>query len=117
MNGRKRGFVADEQLDVLERQLAGTLRPLSPPQGLVQRLRQRIHIPDRTEIAERLQDWQKLFIIVRGPPRSRKNRAGQAIPRPRPGPAVSRCRALTGSCRPYKILNVRPSWVAPSSSG
>jgi hypothetical protein len=60
----KRDHATQERLDLIERQLAGTLRPVRPPQGLVQRLRQRIHIPDREEIAGRLRDWQTLLIVL-----------------------------------------------------
>jgi hypothetical protein len=55
-----------DHLDAIERQLAGALRPVTPPQELIQRLRSRIRIPDRNEIADRLRDWQTLMLVLGG---------------------------------------------------
>jgi len=55
---------AEEQLEELEAQLAGALRPVRPPQGVLQRLRGRIRIPDRSEITGRLQDYQTLVLVL-----------------------------------------------------
>lgn len=52
-----------EDLDALEAHLAGTLRPVSPPQDFVQRLRSRIRLPKRDEIVSRLRDWNRLFLV------------------------------------------------------
>ena len=64
MNSRDRALADYERLDVLERQLAGALRPVAPPRALLTRLRSRIHFPDRSEIADRLRDWQTLTIAL-----------------------------------------------------
>jgi hypothetical protein len=50
------------ELDELEAQLAGTLRPVAPPSRFIQGLRGRIHFPPRKEIVLRLRDWNSLFI-------------------------------------------------------
>jgi hypothetical protein len=56
----------DEHFDTLETHLAGTLRRVSPPRELVQRLRARLQFPDRAEIASRLRDWRRLFVVFGG---------------------------------------------------
>ncbi|PWB71608.1 MAG: hypothetical protein C3F07_13570 [Anaerolineales bacterium] len=58
--------ISDEHLQNLEARLAGTLRPFQPSGELVQRLRERIHIPAREEIALRLRDWKKMFLVFGG---------------------------------------------------
>lgn len=63
MARRKKNSAPDEILLNLEARLAGTLKPIRPSSDLVQRLRERIHIPAREEIVLRIQDWQKLFIV------------------------------------------------------
>ncbi len=55
-----------EELNAIEAHLAGTLRPVSPPRDFVQRLRGRIRIPQRSEIALRLRDWQTLLVVFGG---------------------------------------------------
>ena len=55
-----------EELDVLEAHLAGTLKPVAPPKDIVQRLRERIRMPDREEITLRLRDWRRLFLVFGG---------------------------------------------------
>ncbi len=62
----KKPFNPDEDLDVLEAHLAGTLKPVSPRKAFVQRLRGRIHMPQREEIVVRLRDWQRLLLVVGG---------------------------------------------------
>ena len=57
---------AEEELDILEAQLAGTLKPVSPPKDIVQRLQERIRMPDRDEITMRLTDWRRLFLVFGG---------------------------------------------------
>ncbi|MFH1185960.1 MAG: hypothetical protein V1755_13115 [Chloroflexota bacterium] len=66
MSGKKRHWVAEERLDAIEKQLAGTLRPVAASRDLIQRLRERIRIPDRRELAERLRDWQTLLLVLGG---------------------------------------------------
>lgn len=57
---------SEAELDALEAHLAGTLRPISPPGDLIQRLRERIRFPARGEIVLRFQDWRRLFLIMGG---------------------------------------------------
>ena len=52
-----------ENLESLEAHLAGTLRPVSPPKDIVQRLRDRIRLPEREVIVSRLRDWNRLFLV------------------------------------------------------
>ncbi len=56
----------EERLDYLEEHLAGTLRPVRPSKAILQRLRERIKWPDRAELAERLRDWRRLFVVFGG---------------------------------------------------
>ena len=55
-----------EQLDELEAHLAGTLKPVSPRRDFVQGLRGHIRLPQPSEIAVRLRDWQRLLIVFGG---------------------------------------------------
>jgi hypothetical protein len=66
MTKRKKNLTSVEDLDVLEAHLAGTLKPVAPPRDIVQRLRERIHMPNRNEIALRLTDWRRLFFVFGG---------------------------------------------------
>ncbi len=63
MTKRKATSTPAEELDVLEAYLAGTLKPVAPPMDIVQRLRERIRMPDREEITLRLADWRRLFVV------------------------------------------------------
>jgi hypothetical protein len=63
---RKTTSTPDEQLYALEAHLAGTLKPVAPPRDIIQRLRERIRLPQREEIAFRLHDWQRLFVVFGG---------------------------------------------------
>ena len=56
----------DNQLFELEAHLAGTLKPVTPPNDLVQRLRERIRFPQPQEIRSRFGDWNRLFLIYGG---------------------------------------------------
>ena len=56
----------DQQFESLEEQLAGTLRPMKPSRAILQRLQERIKLPDRAAIAERLRDWRRLFLVFGG---------------------------------------------------
>lgn len=58
--------VSDEQLDAIEAHLAGTLKPVKLSSDAVQRLRERIHLPQREEIALRLRDWTSMFLVFGG---------------------------------------------------
>ncbi|HSR20128.1 MAG TPA: hypothetical protein VLL49_04365 [Anaerolineales bacterium] len=55
-----------ERLDAIERRLAGALRPVVPPQALLERLRSRIRMPDRTTLLRRLHDWRTLMLVLGG---------------------------------------------------
>lgn len=50
----------------LEAYLAGTLKPVAPPSQVAQRLRTRIHMPDRSLIAERIASWRNFLLAVGG---------------------------------------------------
>jgi len=50
----------------LETRLAGTLKPIRPPNEIVQRLRERIRFPARDEIVSRLSDWKRMFLVFGG---------------------------------------------------
>jgi Rad3-related DNA helicase len=56
----------DERILDLEERLAGTLKPIEPPKEFVVGLRERIRIPDRREIASRLSDWRRMFLVFGG---------------------------------------------------
>ena len=58
--------VSDDQLDAIEAHLAGTLKPVPLSNDVIQRLRERIHFPYREEIASRLRDWNRMFLIFGG---------------------------------------------------
>ncbi len=58
-NGRDRAL-----LEALEARLAGTLRPVTPPREVVNRLRRRIRFPERRALARRLSDWEFAFFVV-----------------------------------------------------
>jgi hypothetical protein len=56
-----------QELDMLETHLAGTLKRVSPPNEIIQRLRGRITMPVvRENITLRLRDWRTLFFVFGG---------------------------------------------------
>lgn len=57
---------SENQLFALEAHLAGTLKPVTPPNDVVQRLRERIRFPQPEEFNFRLGDWRRLFLIYGG---------------------------------------------------
>jgi hypothetical protein len=65
MNKRKT-TLSDDQLYALEEHLAGTLKPVTPPMEVIQRLHERIRFPQPEEIAWRLRDWNRMFIVFGG---------------------------------------------------
>ena len=65
MNKRKTK-VSDDQIHELEAHLAGTLKPVPLPSDVVQRLRERVHMPLREEITLRLHDWKRMFLVFGG---------------------------------------------------
>lgn len=56
----------DNELNALEAHLAGTLKPVSPPSDLIQRLRERIRFPAPEQIVLQFQDWRRLFLVFGG---------------------------------------------------
>ena len=58
--------LSDEQIYALEEHLAGTLKPVTPPMEVVNRLRERIHFPEPRMIVLRLRDWQRMFLVFGG---------------------------------------------------
>jgi hypothetical protein len=57
---------SEDQLFELEAHLAGTLKPVTPPSELVQRMRARIRFPQPEEIKSRIGNWRRLFVIYGG---------------------------------------------------
>lgn len=58
--------IYEETLDDIEAHLAGTLKPVTAPSGLFQRLYERIQLPTPSEITLRLSDWRKLIFVFGG---------------------------------------------------
>lgn len=58
--------LSDDQINALEAHLAGTLKPVTPPNEVVQRLRERIRFPQPDEIVLRLRDWERMFFVFGG---------------------------------------------------
>jgi hypothetical protein len=63
---RSKITLSDEQLFALEAHLAGTLKPVTPPMDVVQRLRERIRFPQPNEIVSRFRDWRRMFFVLGG---------------------------------------------------
>ena len=57
-------MLSEDQVMALEAHLSGTLRPVTPPLDVVQRLRERIRFPQPEEIASRFRDWQRMFVVL-----------------------------------------------------
>ena len=66
MTKRNQTHTPEEDIQLLEAHLAGTLKPFSPPMEVVQRLRGRIQMPTRSEITLRLTDWRRMFLVFGG---------------------------------------------------
>ena len=66
MARQKKAPMSDDVILALETRLAGTLKPVQPSSDILQRLRERIHFPDREEIVSRLSDWKKMFLVFGG---------------------------------------------------
>ena len=63
----RRKTLSADQIDALEAHLSGTLRPVTPPVDVLQRLRERISAFPSQEIVSRLRsDWQRLFVVFGG---------------------------------------------------
>jgi hypothetical protein len=65
MARRKQTSIPEEDIQVLEAHLAGTLKPVAPSKAIVQRLNTRIRMPNR-ESALYLPDWSRLFLVFGG---------------------------------------------------
>jgi hypothetical protein len=63
---KNKNITPEEELNDLEAQLAGTLKPVAPPKDIVLRLKERIYMPAREQIAFRLRDWGSLFFVFSG---------------------------------------------------
>jgi len=63
---KSRTRLSEDQVTALEAHLAGTLRPVTPPLDVVQRLRERIRFPQPEEIVSRFRDWQRMFVVLGG---------------------------------------------------
>jgi hypothetical protein len=63
---RSKTTLSDDQINALEAQLAGTLKPVKPPVDVVQRLHERIRFPQSEEIVSRLRDWERMFFVLGG---------------------------------------------------
>jgi hypothetical protein len=66
MDARAATWNEVERLDDIERHLASALRPVVPSQALLERLRNRIRMPDSTILLERLHDWRTLMLVLGG---------------------------------------------------
>jgi hypothetical protein len=62
----KQTQIPEEDIQVLEAHLAGTLKPVAPPKKIIQHLNMRMHMPNREEIKYRLSDWNRLFLVFGG---------------------------------------------------
>ena len=57
----------DHELNELEAHLAGTLKRVTPPRDVVNRLRERIRFPQPHEIAHRLRsEWTRMWLVFGG---------------------------------------------------
>ena len=61
-----RTSLSEDQLSALEAHLAGTLKAVTPPMEIVQRLRNRMHFPERRVIVMKLEDWQRMLLVFGG---------------------------------------------------
>lgn len=58
--------LSNDQIDALEAHLAGTLRPVTPPSEVTQRLRERVRFFEPERIVSRIRDWQRMFVVFGG---------------------------------------------------
>ena len=61
---RTKTMLSEDQVMALEAHLAGTLKPVTPPLDVVQRLRERIRFPQPEEIVSRFRDWKRMFVVL-----------------------------------------------------
>jgi hypothetical protein len=63
----RRTNTSNEELEMLETHLAGTLKRVAPPSDIIQRLRGRISMmPIHETITVKLRDWRTLFFVFGG---------------------------------------------------
>ena len=63
---KSRQETSEQELSALEAHLAGALKRVTPSGEVLQRLKEKIHIPPGEEIASRLRDWRTLFFVFGG---------------------------------------------------
>lgn len=56
----------EKKLYDIEARLAGTLKRVRPPSGLIQRMRDRVRLVEPRLLAARLSDWRFYFLTVGG---------------------------------------------------
>ena len=56
----------EKKLYDIEARLAGTLKRVRPPSGLIQRMRDRVRLAEPRLLAARLSDWRFYFLTVGG---------------------------------------------------
>jgi hypothetical protein len=66
MPRRKLTTPPEEIFTDLEAHLAGTLRPVRPPGDFLQRLRERVRLPEPRLLAERIASWRFFFVVIGG---------------------------------------------------
>lgn len=66
MTKKKKTPTPEEDIQVLEAHLAGTLKPVAPPKEIVQRVTMRIQMPNREKVTTYIPDWSKLFLVFGG---------------------------------------------------
>jgi hypothetical protein len=62
----KQNHIQEKDIQFLEAHLAGTLKPVTPPKKVIQRVNMRMRLPNREEINMRLSDWRRLFLVFGG---------------------------------------------------
>lgn len=66
MAQHKQTHTPEEDIQFLETHLAGTLKPVTPPKKVIQRVNMRMRMPNREEINLRFSDWRRLFVVFGG---------------------------------------------------
>ena len=66
MTKYKQTHTPEEDIQVLEAHLAGTLKPVAPSKEIVQRVNMRIQMPNREKVTIHFPDWSRLFLVFGG---------------------------------------------------
>jgi hypothetical protein len=66
MARQKQTTTSEEDIQVLEAHLAGTLKPVAPSKEIVQRLSMRIQMPNRERVTVQFPDWSRTFLVFGG---------------------------------------------------